>query len=86
LFQRKLPDAFEQLLTRDVVRAFPGLLPQLDREIERIAEEEIGLAIEPGILLHDVVKLFTEIEFLHRWMDASEAAGKTRVCADIRRT
>ena len=31
--------------------------------------------VVPGILLHDVVKLFTEVGFLHRWM-RPEAAVK----------
>lgn len=69
LFQRKEPDALEQLLPVDVVRAFLSFLAKLDREIERIAKEEVGFAIVAGVLLHDEFEFFTKVEFLHRWME-----------------
>ena len=56
------------MLAGDVLVEFLGLAAGLDREVERIAEKEVGLADVAGILLDDFFELLTEIELLHKWV------------------
>jgi len=77
LLQRILPDTLQKLLPGNVRIQFAGFLPRLDCEIERIAKEVISFAIEPGVLLDDVLEFFTKIKFLHILGAISRRSFKT---------
>lgn len=51
-----------------MIAPLPGLFAQLYRVVQRVAEEEVSFAIIAGILLHNEVEFFTEVEFLHRYL------------------
>ncbi len=79
LLQGVQAHAFEELLTRYMSGRLFRFLALLNREIERIAQENISLAGVAVVVACDIIQRFTEIEFLHNELADSDRRGLSAI-------